>query len=81
MEATDWNRRIRLAFYAALTDEAATHIEHIRSLKEHMPTIGIVRVKVNGKIRDHLHIDGKDDSGLAQAIPATVVLRERPRIV
>lgn len=80
MEATDWNRRIRVSFYVALTDEACIHVELIRSLKERMPTVGIVRVKANGKCRDHLHSEGKDDSGLAQAIPVVIdILRERPR--
>jgi hypothetical protein len=80
MEATDWNRRLRVALYVALTDEACTHVELIRSLKERMPTVGIVRVKANGKCRDHLHSEGKDNSGLAQAIPVVIdILRERHR--
>jgi hypothetical protein len=79
MEATDWNRRLRVAFYVALTDEACARIEQIRLLKEQMPTVGIVRVKANGKCRDHLHSEGKDNSGLAQAIPVVIdILRERP---
>lgn len=74
MEATDWNRRLRIAFSVALTDEACTHIDLIQSLKKQMPHVGIIRVKADGRCRDHLHVEGRENLELARAIPKPIGL-------
>lgn len=72
MEATQENTRLRVAFYVALTDSACQQINLIRSLKRLLPTVGIIRVKSDGKCREYLRCDGKKEARLAEATPTVV---------
>jgi hypothetical protein len=72
MEATDEGRRFRVAFYVALSDSACKRVELIRSVKKLLPTVGIIRVKPDGKCRPHLHVNGRKDSKLATASPTLI---------
>ncbi len=77
MEATNENRRIRVAFYVALTDKACKHVDLIGAVKTLLPSVGILRVKPDGKCRAYLRRNGKKDFKLAEARPMTVeVLQE-----
>lgn len=72
MEATNRYRRIRITFYVALTDKACKRVDLIRSLKESLPEVGIIRVKPNGLCRNYLHEGKRKDTAIAQARPITV---------
>jgi len=72
MEATNENRRIRVAFYVALTDEACKRVDLIRSVKRLLPTVGIIRVKPDGKCREFLRERGQKNHKLAEALPVMV---------
>lgn len=79
MEATEENRRIRVAFYVALTDRACKRVDLLRSLKRLLPQVGIIRVKDDGKCRDYLREHGERNHKLAEATPVAVeILRSRP---
>ena len=72
MEATEKNRRIRVAFYVALTDKACKRVDFIRSVKRLHPFVGIIRVKPDDKCRRYIRINGVKDYDLAKARPATI---------
>jgi hypothetical protein len=81
MEATNWNRYIRVAFYVALTDAAcAQNFDLIRSHKQNHLNVGVIRVKEDGSYKDNLKAaDGRRDFELAKAIPTVIpILQERP---
>jgi len=56
MEATDNYRRIRIAFYVALTEKACKRVDLLRSMKKLLPDVGIIRVKPDGYCRHYLRI-------------------------
>lgn len=72
MEATNTYRRIRIAFYVALTDKACKRLDLIRSLKESLPEVGIIRVKSNGLCRSYLRVGSQRDEEISRAHPITV---------
>ncbi len=72
MEATHGARRIRVAFYVALTDKACRRVDLIRSVKRLLPSVGIIRVRPDGKCRDYVRIHGVRDYDLAKARPTTI---------
>ena len=79
MEATNENRRIRVAFYVALTDEACKRVNLIRSVKRLLPTVGIIRVKPDGKCREYLRERDQKNYKLAKASHLVVkILPGRP---
>ena len=67
MEATENAKRIRVAFYVALTDDACKRIELIREVKALLPFVGIIRVKREGKCRNYLKDKGWKDKKLSEA--------------
>ena len=74
MEATDNYRRIRIAFYVALTEKACKRVDLLRSMKKLLPDVGIIRVKPDGHCRHYLWI-GKDKVvKLSQPRPAVSLL-------
>ena len=77
MEATENARRIRVAFYVALTDEACKRVDLIRSVKLLLPNVGVIRVKPDGKCRSYLWDRGKRDYELAEAQPTVVQILPR----
>lgn len=78
MEATNNYRRIRIAFYVALTEKACQRLDLLRSLKKFLPDVGIIRVKRNGFCRDYLWFGKLRDRKIAQARPVIVpILRKR----
>jgi hypothetical protein len=79
MEATDGNRRMRTAFYIALTDVACEEVDLIRSMKHLLPNVGIIRVKDDGRCRRHLKVNGKRDLKLAEAVPTFVEIIRQNR--
>lgn len=74
MEATDTYRRIRIAFYVALTEKACKRLALIRSLKESLPEVGIIRVKPDGLCRSYLRNGNRKDERIARARPVTIRL-------
>jgi hypothetical protein len=77
MEATHNYRRIRIAFYVALTEKACKRSELIRSLKKFLPVVGVIRVKENGFCRDYIWSGKQRDREIAKARPVTVrILRK-----
>lgn len=68
METTG-GRKARVEFYVGLRDEACKDVNLLRTLKEFMPQIGIVRVKKNGLVRDYIRSEGKKNYRLAAAKP------------
>jgi len=71
LEATE-GKQIRVEFYVALTDEACERVDLLRSVKRLLPDVGIIRVKADGRCRDHVHEHGKGDYELAQARPMLI---------
>lgn len=79
MEATADARRIRVAFYVALTHEACKRVDLIRSVKRLLPIVGVIRVKPDGKCREYLRDNGRKNNKLAEARPTVIeILRRRP---
>lgn len=74
MEATDHGRRIRMAFYVALTDDACKRIELLTSLKRILPDVGVFRIKPDGYCKDYLRVGGKKDHKLAKPRPVEIKL-------
>jgi hypothetical protein len=72
MQATQENTQLRVAFYVALTDSACEKTNLIRSLKRLLPSVGIIRVKPDGKCREYLRCNGKRDTKLSEAIPTII---------
>ena len=72
MEATENARRIRVAFYVALTDEACKRVDLIRSVKLLLPNVGVIRVKPDGKCRHYIRDQGSKDYKIAEAQPTVV---------
>jgi len=72
MEATNENHRIRVAFYVALTEEACKRVDLLRSVKRLLPTVGIIRVKPDGKCREYLREHGQKNHKLTEASPVVV---------
>ena len=72
MAATSENRRIRVAFYVALTDEACKRVDLLRSVKRLLPAVGIIRVKNDGKCREYLREHGQKNHKLTEASPVVV---------
>jgi hypothetical protein len=72
MEATNTYTSIRIAFYVALTEKACKRLDLIRSLKESLPEVGIIRVKPNGFCRKYLRKGAEKYERIAQARPITV---------
>jgi len=79
MEATDYYRRIRIASYVALTERACKRIGLIRSLKNLLPEVGIIRVKTDGICRSYLRIGKVKDYKVALARPVTVRILPREK--
>lgn len=73
MQATDDYRRIRIAFYVALSDRACKRIDLLRSMKKILPDVGIIRVKPDGYCRHYLRIGNEKDFKSAQ--PRTITIR------
>lgn len=72
MEATNGARRIRVAFHVALTDEGCKRIQLLRTIKELLPQVGIIRVKGNGHCRNYILDGRKKDYKLAEAAPTVI---------
>jgi hypothetical protein len=72
MEATNGGRRIRVAFYVALTDDACQRVDLLRSVKTLLPSVGIIRVTRNGKCRNYVWERGEKDKKLAEAHPTVI---------
>lgn len=73
-EATEGGRRFRVEFYVALTDKACRQAEFM-SLRRQNPTVGVIRVKPNGRCRHALRRrDGTADAKAAKARPTTIVI-------
>jgi hypothetical protein len=77
MEATDYYRHFRVALYVALTERACKRFDLIRSLKELLPGVGVIRVKPNGLCRHYLRKGKLRDEGVAQARPVMVRILRR----
>jgi hypothetical protein len=76
MEATNNAKRIQVAFYVALTHDACKQqIELIRAVKDLLPLVGIIRVKLNGQCKDYVWNGGKDWK-LAKAIPTVIKISQ-----
>lgn len=71
-EATDGGRRIRVAFYVALTEDACKRIELLRSIKTLLPDVGIIRFKRNGRCGNNIWEGGKRNYKLAEAAPTVI---------
>jgi hypothetical protein len=78
LEATEGNQ-IRVEFYVALTDEACERVDLLRSVKRLLPDVGIIRVKADGRCRDHVHEHGKGDYELAHAKPMLIKILQPAR--
>jgi hypothetical protein len=78
MEATDNYRRIRIAFYVALTEKACKRVDLLRSIKKLLPDVGIIRVKPDGYCRYSLHIGKHKDAKLAKPRRPVVIEILRP---
>ncbi len=75
MEATDQNRKLRVAFYVGLTHGACRSYELLKGLKKLLPQVGIIRVKPGGKCRSYLlRRDGSVDRKLPKAKPLIIPL-------
>jgi hypothetical protein len=72
MKATQNVRRIRMAFYVALTDEACQRVDLIRSVKRLLPHVGVIRVKRDGRCRNYLREAGRKNWKLAKAKTAVI---------
>lgn len=80
MEATDYHRRIRVAFYVALTENACKRVDLLRSMKKILPDVGIIRVKPDGYCRMYLRIGKQKDFEVCQARTVAVkILRHHHR--
>jgi len=74
-EATEGGRRIRVEFYVALTDKACRQPEFM-SLRRQHPTVGVIRVKPNGRCRHALRRKhGTADAKAAKARPTTIMIK------
>jgi len=78
MEATDNYRRIRIAFYIALTDKACKRVDLLRSMKKLLPDVGIIRVKPDGRCRHYLRIGKDKDDKLSKPQPVVIEILRRP---
>jgi len=76
MEATQNAKRIRVAFYVALTDDACKRVELIRAVKGLLPIVGIIRVKPDGRCREYLRDNGRKDWKLAEARPTVIEISQ-----
>jgi hypothetical protein len=74
MEATDYYRRIRVAFYIALTDKACGRVDLLRSMKKLLPDVGIIRVKPDGVCRHYVRIGKDKDDKLTKPRPVVIKL-------
>lgn len=72
MESTEWARRIRVAFYVALTDDACKQVELLHSIKQLLPQVGIIRVKRDGHCRNFIRDNGEKNYKLTEASPIIV---------
>ncbi len=77
MEATEDGRRIRVAFYVALTDKACKRVDLLRAIKRLLPSVGIIRVKPNGQCRNYIRDRKGKDFRLAEARPTTIRILHR----
>lgn len=78
MEATDDYRRIRVAFYVALTDKACKRVDLLRSMKKLLPDVGIIRVKPDGYCRFYLRIGKKKDEKVSESRPVVIEILRQP---
>lgn len=81
MEATAGGKRIVIEFYVGLMNGACADAEQIKalhSMKERYPDTGIIRVKAEGTIKDHINVDGKDGRDLARARQVTFAIAWPP---
>jgi hypothetical protein len=65
-----------VAFYVALTHEACKRVDFIQAVKALLPTVGIIRVKPDGKCRSFLMNEGQKDWELAKARPTTITIQQ-----
>src|SRR5260370_8528839 len=72
MEATDNYRRLRIAFYVALTEKACKRVDLLHSMKKLLPDVGIIRVNPDGNCRHSLRIGNHQDAKLPNPPPATL---------
>ena len=72
MQATHDATEIHVEFYVALTHEACLKLPLLRSLKQLLPQVGIIRVKPGGACRGNLLVSGKKDKALSTAKPITI---------
>src|SRR5260370_32279396 len=74
MEATDYYRRIRIAFSVALTDSACKRLDLLHSMKKLLPDVGIIRVKPDGRCRHYVRVGKNKDAKLTKPRPVVVEL-------
>lgn len=78
MEATDNYRRIRIAFYVALTEKACKRVDLLRSMKKLLPDVGIIRVKPDGYCRHYVRIGKDKDVKLTKPRPVVIEILRPP---
>jgi len=78
MEATDYHRRMRVAFSIALTDKACERVDLLRSMKKLLPDVGIIRVKPDGHCRHYLWIGKDKDHKLTKPRPVVIEILRAP---
>lgn len=72
LEATADYHHIKIAFYVALTDKACKRASLIRSMKNLLPHVGIMRVKPDGFCRSYLWVGGHRDTKVSEPSPVTI---------
>jgi hypothetical protein len=72
LEATDDYRRITVEFYVALTDKACKRVDLLRSMKNILSDVGIIRVKADGYCRNYLWVGRQKDTKVAQPRPVSI---------
>jgi hypothetical protein len=74
MKATDDYRRFKVEFYVALTHKACKRVALLRSMKNLLPNVGIIRIKPDGHCRNYLLHEGEKDRKVCEPTQVEIIL-------